>query len=159
MIVGDCGRVRDLLPDRITGRLEPAAAAAVDGHLAMCGDCRAEAEVVELLARHPAELPAGLEARVLAATARRRRLPYVPASALLAASIAAALLGGVAIRRHGRGVEPAPATVPGSAVSVDGRGLMMRLPGSSDDALAAGGTSLDDLSEEELRSLLQELNS
>lgn len=159
MILLDCDRVRELLPDHAAGRLEPATAAAVEGHLRTCDECRGESAIVGLLARHPAPLPPGLEARVLAAAAPRRRVPYVPASALLAASVAAALLGGVTILRHVRGTEVVPPTAKGAAVGVDGRGLMMRLPGSSDDGLAAGSASLDDLSEDELQSLLKELKS
>ncbi|HEU4648491.1 MAG TPA: zf-HC2 domain-containing protein [Gemmatimonadales bacterium] len=159
MILLDCDRVRDLLPDYAAGRLEPATVAAVEAHLRSCDECRGESAIIGLLARHPAPLPGGLEARVLAATAPRRRVPYVPASALLAASVAAALLGGVTILRHTRGPEAAPPAAGAAAAGVDGRGLMMRLPGSADDGLAAGSASLDDLSEDELQSLLKELNS
>jgi predicted anti-sigma-YlaC factor YlaD len=159
MTLLECDRVCDLLPHHAAGRLEPAAAAAVERHLQSCEECRGEAAVVGLLARNAATPPAGLEARVLAATAPRRRLAFVPAPALLAASVAAALLGGAAVLRHARGPAGGAPTAEGAVVGVDGRGLMMGLPGNGDDGLAASGASLDDLSEDELRSLLKELKS
>lgn len=90
-----CADVRDLLPEHALGTLDPATRSRVDQHLAWCAGCRKEAaelaEGVAGVGLHlpPAEPPAELEDRVVAAvrggaarTPRRR-------AGLLAAVLAA----------------------------------------------------------------------
>lgn len=94
-------------PERVTGfvdgALDPAAAAAVAGHLEACPDCRAQAqaerELRGRLAALPApELPAGLEERVRQAGRSRPRA--LPAAARWALPFAALVLGAAWLRGY-----------------------------------------------------------
>lgn len=87
-----CRDFRDLLSAHLDGALDPAEAAALEAHLASCGDCaRALGELRETVARirsiEPVEPPPGFAEGVLARVAPRRRplatRPWVQAAALV----------------------------------------------------------------------------
>jgi hypothetical protein len=80
-VTTECGLVRNLLPEYAAGALDGRDRAAVESHLAACGECRAEADAFVEVAdgvlglAPPAEPPVGFEASVLARfgpPARRR---------------------------------------------------------------------------------------
>jgi len=169
MILANCDAVRDALPDALAGSLGPEQSRALAEHLAACADCRTEVEVVRVLRQHPVRVPDGLEARVRRAVAARRGPGrfHLSRPALLAAAAAGVLLGGALLLRPRPGeqaprVSTAPPPVRASAAAippVDGRGLMQTLPGTTDAGLFSSTATLDDLSDEELRTLLKELQS
>lgn len=153
----DCDTIRDMLAAHALGRLTLPEQEAVDTHVAACADCAAEQEVVRMLQTGLAELPAGLEARVLRAV--RRATPsrrWNPARLAMAATLAAAVLGGTVIfERAGLpGVAPRPATT--LSLETDGPGVSWQTEG---DPLLHGGSALQELSEEELELILAELES
>lgn len=87
-----CRDFRDLLSAHLDGALGPAEAAALEAHLASCGDCaQALGELRETVARirslEPVEPPPGFAEEVLARVAPRRRplatRPWVQAAALV----------------------------------------------------------------------------
>jgi anti-sigma factor RsiW len=63
----NCGEIQDRLPDRAAGRLGAEALAEVDGHLTTCSECREVYEAVRSLEMTRPDVPAGLEARIVAA--------------------------------------------------------------------------------------------
>lgn len=74
----DCGRVEDLLSDRLAGDLARDAAAAFDAHVAGCERCRtlteAVRDVVDALESFPSlEPPVGLAERAAAAALKSRK--------------------------------------------------------------------------------------
>jgi hypothetical protein len=164
-----CERVRDQLPDVLAGRLGVEAAQPVLAHLAACAECAEEARLIRVLRQETVPVPAGLEARIRAAAALRpaRWRFGVLRPALIAATIGAALLGGATLLRQYRAPAPAAqATAPASApvgptaaAPVDARALMQPLPGSVDGGPFSSSASLDDLSVEELQTLLKEMQS
>lgn len=148
----DCAEVLSLLPDWERAGLTAADYEAVEGHLRTCDACRAEAELVVSLRASRPEPPAGLEVRITAALdhelaafgrpARRRR----PTWMLAAAAVVVALGTGVVwnqMRTETAGVSAA---------------AMEPVPDSwlIDDAVVAGAPVLEDLSEEDLTTLLEE---
>jgi hypothetical protein len=152
MTIPGCESIRDQLPDLASGRLdaelEPGRA-----HLTACVECRAELEVVELL-RRTAPIPAvGLEQRVLQSVRRPRRRFWTPQVMSVAATIAAALIGGTALFR-----------MASSPLDVDARyaaetlvgGFSWSQPG---DPLLLMSPGLHALSADELEALLMELES
>lgn len=163
-----CDLVRDRLPDALAGRMPPDEARVVLGHLDDCAACAAEAELVRMLRRNAVRAPGGLEAQVKAALAARpRRWSFgVTRPALIAATVGAALLGGAALLRQQQRAG-APAAPPVSVAApdsrtisaADGHALMQPLPGATDESLYSSTTSLDDLSVEELQTLLKEMQS
>jgi hypothetical protein len=186
MMVLDCDTARDTLPDVLTGSLAGLEAQAVLAHVAECPDCAAEAALIKALRLAPERAPAALAGRIRQA-APRRSWPAgydLRRPALIAAAVASVLIGGsLLVRGRGRpvtvdtpaapavtltpspvepgGAAPAPLAVSGAhaATPADGRALMQALPGTPDAALYASTATLDDLSEEELNTLLKELQS
>jgi hypothetical protein len=151
-----CEWVRDRVADREAGRLGEQESLALDSHIAGCADCAVERDAIRLVACHPVPLPVGLEARVLRAVHAPGR-PRIgrPVRLGLAASIVFALLAGGIVWKSGisPGVEePAPAT--GEAAG----GALLAWP-MTGDPLLHGGTSLHELSVDELEVLLKELES
>ena len=65
-----CESVVDRLPDRVANRLGPEEALQVDTHLEECAACRAEAELLTLLAADAPTAPPGLEERIQRAVGR-----------------------------------------------------------------------------------------
>ncbi len=182
MTLWTCEQVREHLPDALAGALRAEDAHALYAHVAGCADCRAEAELLATLRRHTVAAPPGLEARILAATGARRT-PWILRTgrpALLAAGLAGALFGGAVLLHRASGPRPAApdlapqaqsaqaqaptaqTTVPNSTPStaaLDVRGLAQPLPGTAEAGLFSSGGGADDLSEEELQTLLKERQS
>ncbi len=180
MILSNCDAVRDVLPEALAGTLAPEAARALAAHLAGCADCRAEADVIRTLRRHPVAVPDGLEARVRRAAPVRSpgtRFPGARAG-LLAAAAAGLLLGGGLLLRSRQSTGPGPGSAPPpvsalpgtpvpaapaaggvAALPADGRTLLQALPGTNELSVFSSTAALDDLSEDELRTLLKELQS
>jgi hypothetical protein len=149
-----CDWVRDRAAGRVAGRLDEQESLVLDSHVAGCADCAREFEAIRLVARHPVSLPAGLEARVLRAVHAPSRPRAAPVRLALAASIAFALLAGGVVWKMGlapTGGEPAPARDDGGAA-------LLAWPAAG-DPLLHGGTSLHELSVDELEVLLKELES
>lgn len=158
MIGMDCEATRDLLPLLHRGETSAAEAAAVGAHLRACAGCAQELRIVAAVAAAVEPVPAELEPRVLSVIrplAARRR---APARLALAATVAAALVGGsLAVQRWGFNFE-APAQR--GIVALDDNGSAPALSWAVyEDALLHSGTPLQQLSVEELELLLAELES
>jgi hypothetical protein len=152
----DCESVRDLLPLQARGQLLQHEAGAVDLHLGSCAHCREEDALVRLLAGALPEVPAGLPQRVLMAVRRPAPVRWAPGRLAMAATLAAALIGGLLVVQRA-GYDLAPDALPGALVFDD-----VTPPLSwamADDPLLGGGTALPELSLEELELLLAELDS
>lgn len=155
MMIYDCETTRDLLPLLPLRRLDAAAAAAVDVHVARCDECAAELRLVITLQQTLASVPPGLEARVIGAV--RRVTPsrrWNPGRLAMAATLAAALIGGsVVFERTGylqNDAAPMISLETGtSSVSWD----------AEHHPLLHGGSTLQELSVEELELILAELES
>ena len=100
----DCpnGEIRDLLPEYVHGSLDGAVRASVEAHLAGCGDCRAEVDLLRSLRRELDRVPTIDVARIAAALPKSRerargRVPLVVAARgwRQAAAVAAIALGGL----------------------------------------------------------------
>jgi hypothetical protein len=172
MMRTDCDTVREILSEGPRG----ASRQDLDLHLAVCAECRADVEVMDLLRRAAVSAPAGLQERVTRTVHARKvtaRWPY--RAALLVAASVVALLGARALLvQRGDNVEPLAAVgTPGGPQAVtsqaqtssetqrppsgtEARSLMQPFPGSG-LAMAADAITLDDLSEEQLKSLIAEL--
>ncbi len=182
MTLWTCEQVREHLPDALAGTLRAEDAHALFAHAGGCADCRAEAELLQALRRHAEATPPGLEARIVAAVSARR-VPWILRTgrpALLAAGLAGALFGGAVLLHRAtsprnavpdlvpqasspQAQAPAPAAGPGgitpTSAAPDVRGLAQPLPGTAEAGLFSSSGSTDDLSEEELQTLLKELQS
>jgi anti-sigma factor RsiW len=172
----DCETVRDLLPGIISGSLPPEEAAAVEDHLNSCQDCREELEVVtsvrEGLASDMA-VPAGLEATIQARVreemgrparaktqepeGRGRRVrpafgrrPWARAWVLSAAAVGILALG-TSLLWNGGGPAVDPDLLEVASQDLPPEAWLW------DDGMIAGAPVFDGLSEEELESLLEEL--
>jgi hypothetical protein len=152
----DCDAVRDTLP--LLGRDETTSqdAAAVAAHLERCEECRAEQALVSLVHELAEEVPADLEARVLAAVHRHMTRRWTPTRLAIAATVAAAVLGGsLVFDRWGYDLVP----TPNGATLVYDDNLAVVSWAASDDPLLQSGTTLQQLSVEELEFILAELDS
>jgi anti-sigma factor RsiW len=175
----DCDRYRDLLPDLVSGTLDPGRREDVDAHLGACQECRGESGLLEALLRARPEPPRDLELRIQArvreefgraegrnapqrwAGSRRPRggliLPFfgsryaIPASALPAAAVVILALG-TAVLWNPRGPNMEQESI--QVVSAD-----EPLPEAYlwDDGIVAGALVFDGLSDEDLEALLAEL--
>jgi anti-sigma factor RsiW len=151
----DCDNVRDLLPLQQRGQLLAGEAAAVDTHLTGCAECRREAALIGAVLRAGPAVPAGLEARVLlavrAGAVRRRRTPVRLA---MAATVAAAVLGGsLVLQQLGHVPAGAPA---GLADDLAAPAVSWAV---AFDPLLQASSALQQLSLEELELILLELDS
>lgn len=146
MMAFDCDSIRDLLPSLVRGEMLPHEAASLEHHLLGCERCRAEAEIVRLLQESLVPVPAGLESRVIGAVRRRSSRRWRPARLALAATVAAAVLGGsLFFERTFR---------PGADDALDVATLSWA---AAEDPLLHGSNELYELSAEELELLLSEL--
>jgi anti-sigma factor RsiW len=155
----DCNTVRDLIPAHVRNELLPHEAAAAASHLAGCNSCAEEAAVVKLVYAAQPLVPAGLEARVLLAVRRPApRQPWAPGRLAVAATVAAALLGGgLVLERAGllrSWLDPSSAVV-----TLDATEASTFSWAAAEDPLLHGSSALQQLSVEELELLLAELES
>jgi predicted anti-sigma-YlaC factor YlaD len=146
----NCEYVRDVYPDVLNGKLDASLAQRVRAHVAACDECRGEAALLEALHAHPTQVPAGLHERVVRNATRVRPVwRWSRADLAMVATLAAALIGGSVImqgRRIGAGERTVPAEAAIGYVGVEG-------------TMLSGKASLDDLSVEELETLLGEMES
>lgn len=139
----DCEAIRDLLPSLTRGEMLPHEATVAELHLDTCAECRAEADIVRILQETLAPVPAELETRVIGAVRRRSRLRGTPARLALAATLAAAVIGGsLFYDRAGAGSDFDVEAVSWAAVQ---------------DPLLHGDSELHELSVEQLEFLLEEM--
>ena len=139
----DCEAIRDQLASLTRGEMLPHEATLAELHLDGCAECRAQADIVRLLQGSLAPVPEGLESRVITALRRRRVLRSAPARLAMAATVAAAVLGGVMVQQR-----LARDTVDVEAVSW----------AAVRDPMLHGDSELHQLSVEELEMLLEELD-
>lgn len=139
----DCEAIRDLLPSLMRGEMLSYDATSAELHLEGCAACRMEADIVRLMQESIAPVPAGLESRVIAAVHRHRARRGLPARLALAATLAAAVVGGsVLYDRFGS-----------TSLDIDAVSWA-----AARDPLLHGDSELHDLSVEELELLLEELD-
>lgn len=151
----NCEMVRDQLPELIGGTLDATTHARVRAHIDGCDDCTIELAIAESVADARLAVPAGLSERVRAATSGRRVTYWTRTRMAAAATFAVAIIGGSAL------IAPylnrAPIEEPVAEVNAPAA------PGAGwfgvDDAFVSGASSLQDLTEEELKQLLVELDS
>jgi anti-sigma factor RsiW len=146
----NCEYVREAYADVLHGALDAATATAVRTHLAGCAECRAEADVIDALYAAPQLVPPGLHERVARAVAvapRPRR--FAPRHLAMAATVAAALIGGTVLLQSTGGPDAVPAAENGG-----GLGFV-----TVEAAMMSGTGSLQDLTIEELEQLLGEIDS
>ena len=177
-----CDHVRDLLPELHLGALSPGQRSGVDAHLTSCPECRALLALIgELGADRPEPRPGSLEA-VRAATgaafAEQHRFSgpvsvddgvismkprggparfvselrwSLPAAAVLVIALGTSVLwfgGGEP------GTDMTAVDALAAAPAEDGYAFYL-----GEDPVVAGGMVLEDLSDEELQTLLEELES
>jgi len=148
---GDCGRVRELIPDHVGAMLAPAERAGVEAHVRACAECRAELELARMLFDSRPVAPAALLGRIRRATKSDRRTPTHTWWGVSAAAIAALALG---IGITSNEATQSSAEVPGFAYGAEEGEIWV-----SDDGMVAGAPALDELSDEALRQLLEELTT
>jgi hypothetical protein len=152
----NCDAVRDVLPLLVREPNASLEAAAVAAHLDRCEQCRMEHEIVHLVYGLAEVVPAALETRVVEAVRRRTTRRFAPSRLAIAATVAAALLGGsLVLDRWGYEMAPRP---NGAALVFDDN-LAVVSWNVSDDPLLQSGTTLQQLSVEELELILAELDS
>lgn len=152
MNMSHCEGVRDRLPDLAWGTLDAADARMVETHLATCAACAAERDLVETLRAQQAPLPFGLEQRVARAVRTTRpRWRVSPTRLAMAATVVFALVTAGLLARVG--LPGAGRTGEEPTVDVDEALLYSGVP------LTSSAPTLDDLSVEELETLLREMGS
>jgi predicted anti-sigma-YlaC factor YlaD len=146
----NCEYVRDVYAEVLHGRADAQTTAAVRAHLTGCVDCRAEAALIESLFAASAKVPAGLHDRVVHAIAAAPRVSrFAPRRMAMAATVAAALIGGTLLVNKIQRPDAAPA-----AKQESGLGVV-----TVEAAMVSGTGSLQDLTVEELEQLLGEIES
>lgn len=174
----NCGEIQDLLPDRAGDRLASAQVAEVDEHLATCENCRELFEAVRGLGTTRPAIPDDLEARILAAvrsavadeapmavspatapspstapppavTTPRSRWPLSPAWGLAAAAVLALAVGLPLVAPSDPELE---SELGALALAEEGVGQVWL----DDDLMVAGAPAVSELSDEALRTLLEE---
>lgn len=157
-----CEHARELIPDLVAGRLDASEARRAEAHLAACPECAEEGALVALVLRGRPAVPDGLAERIragmgLSGTASAPPVRRRPGGAVLfpwwglAAAAVAAVALGIGVQSRGA-VSPVPPEVPAFAVEGEQGELWL-----SDDGEIAGAPTLDDLTEEELMTVLEEL--
>ena len=151
-------QIQDRLPEWVADRLDLEEARKVRQAVESDAELRAEADLLRSLRRTRAEVPAGLEDRILAAVTRARSPGAsedgtahrweIPRWVMAAAAALVAALGtlDVATRGSEAGTDP-------YAVALEAA------PGTwqGDDGIVAGAPVLDDLSDQALDHLLREM--
>jgi anti-sigma factor RsiW len=172
----DCpdGALRDLLPDFVHETLAPGDRATVAAHVATCTDCAAEVALIRA-ARRAFPAPTVDTARIVNALPGAKRAAVAGGLRgrqwLLAAGVSFVLLGGISIavvqgafnRRTGGAVDAAIVTAQGGGAD-RATPVGVRLAEGESAAKAAPrtvglsfGGGLSDLSDEQLKALLREI--
>ena len=155
-----CPEIADRLPDWASGRLADAESVIVAEHLGGCEDCSAQASVLGTLFVARPEAPAGLAERIARAgrvqahavpRAGVKRAWRRPSWALPAAAVLVFAVGTTILFRASQLIEVASAL---GEVPVEESQIWI-----ADDGAVAGAPVLDDLSDEELRALVEELGA
>ncbi len=163
-----CEMMVDLFAGFAAGTLDEETRSRAATHLENCEDCRAEMEIVSLLARaEPVRAPSDLEERVRLAArqamqdhvapSERDVIPLrprrtVPAWALSAAAVLVLAIGTPLL------VDQMTSGGAGDVVSADGFDDPVATVWTTEDGLIAGAPALDMLTDDELRQLLEELD-
>lgn len=141
----NCEYVREVYPDVLNETADAATVTAVRAHIARCADCREEAAMLEQLYRLRVPVPAGLPERVVSQIKTNAKpRSWHGRNLALAATVAAAVIGGAILLDPGRSADPSSA----------GLGFV-----TVEDAMVSGTSSLRDLTVEELEVLLGEIES
>ena len=149
-----CEYVRDVYPDVMNGIADAALIQSVRAHIAECDDCRADVALLEALHAHQPSVPGSLHERVATAVAQRRgRQRFSRSNMAMAATLAAALIGGSVILQTQQRAAGRPETTRQAEAPL-GVGFV-----GVEDAVLSGQGSLDDLSVEQLEKLLEEIES
>ena len=176
-----CDRVRDLLPELHHGELTSAVRHEVDAHLSSCAECREMLAFVRRVDGERPEAPASAlgAARAAAAGAFEERPRFtgpervdegiVPLNASrerprwlselrwsLPAAAALVVALGTSVIWFGDGGQPAGTDDPVETIEAEIDGYAFYV---GDDPVIAGGVVLDQLSDDELQTLLEELES
>jgi predicted anti-sigma-YlaC factor YlaD len=150
----NCEHVLDVYPDVLNGKADGAAAESVRAHIAGCEECRAAAALLEAVYADRVSAPAELRERVVRGLAQpRARRRFTRSDMAMAATLAAALIGGSVILQSRQNQTQQPAAAVQSQAQL-GVGFV-----SVEDAMLSGDASLDDLSVEQLEKLLGEIES
>jgi hypothetical protein len=164
----ECESVRDHLPEWVGGALDGEELARVEEHLSSCPGCRGEEEVVRALLEIRPEAPVGLEARIQArlreelsvdgeASGKNARIipffgrrRWAPTWAFSAAALVVLSLG-IGVIWDGQAPE----------VTLDPMEVAVQEPLPEawlwDDGMVAGAPVYDGLTDEQLETLIQEL--
>ncbi|HET9440196.1 MAG TPA: zf-HC2 domain-containing protein [Longimicrobiales bacterium] len=153
MIKLNCEHVREVYPDLLHNRLDAETAELVRRHLAGCAECGAATALMTGIFEAPVAVPAELERRVLAHVHAQPAARQGSRHYLLAATIAAALLGGAVLMNRVQSMRSSGPVVHNDA-GAGGLGVI-----SVDQAMVSGKVSLQDLTVEELEQLLGEIES
>jgi hypothetical protein len=158
----DCpnGDVRDLLPDLLHDRLDPAARAMVEAHVVDCADCQLELALLRDLRSALRGTPA-LDLNAIGAGVPAYRAPvrrsWVGWRTAAAITFVAAGVSSLAVWQ--RGVVPSSESASPVVQTPVSIRSAARLAPAEGRELGVGGGSLTDLSERELASLLREIET
>ena len=166
-----CDDIRDLLPDRVHGTLEPEVEVAVREHVSSCPECAEEETLLRRLLASRPEPPTGLEARIRGRVREEaigveaegspdgvseviplfRRRRWAPSWALSAAAVVILSLG-VGVIWNGEEIPE---------IGQDPIQVAAEEPAPEawlwDDGIVAGAPVYDGLTDAELEALIQEL--
>jgi len=146
-----CAAIRDDLPLLAQGVLEPVRAREITQHLQTCADCRDEQALVALL-RAPLAVPVGLRERAVRAVGSA---PAAGAGRPWRTAVAAA----VAVLAIGTGALLLAQSQDDPAVLETGHAAAEFGWATRSDPLLHGGVGLEALTDQELESLLAEMQS
>jgi predicted anti-sigma-YlaC factor YlaD len=152
----DCYATRDVLPLVYRQECSSGEAAAVAAHLELCEDCRRDGDLIAVLSTSQPAVPPELEARVVAALGRGGRR-WAPVRLAAAATVAAAILGGILVFER-FGLDPVSRSTP-ATIGFDDSGAPLVSWAVTHDPLLHSGTGLHELTVEELELVLAELES
>ncbi|HSJ14879.1 MAG TPA: anti-sigma factor [Longimicrobiales bacterium] len=146
-----CDHVRERLPELLRDELGATERRELERHVDGCADCQAERRVLRAVLDALPEIPGTLEARVLAAQRRPPVRParLSPARLGMAATVAAAVIGGALMIDAGLGRPSGNGTVPAGETAL--------LPAYVEPLVPR--SVLPELTEAELEQLLKEMES
>jgi predicted anti-sigma-YlaC factor YlaD len=152
----NCEYVREVYPDVLNGTAASSVVHDIRAHIASCDECRADIAVLDALHAHVVHVPAGMHERVRQAVLQpRSRWRLSRSEIAMAATLAGAIITGSVLMQSPQSVEQKPAAraVPAVAQPHQTLGTV-----GVEDAMLSGKSSLDDLSVEQLKKLLGEID-